>query len=237
MSKSMRSLIEQIALSQSEHEVRMRFMDAVGDVFHAEHWAIALHHSHREAIDLAGLPDRFIDYYKSFGVTIDPLRRYVEDHHAPVHEQVLFTEEQWKQSDLYIHGCGRQYDHEHAMIGAIVGQGRLIGTVHFSRGTGTAAFNPQDLANLSALCAHLSATLALLQTPQQGFRSSAKKFLTPRELQIAELVAKGLTNAEIGKELWITQNSVKQALKRMFQKLNISARTELVAKLHDIQDS
>lgn len=43
-----------------------------------------------------------------------------------------------------------------------------------------------------------------------------------------------MTNAEIGAELWITQNSVKQALKRMFRKLDVSARTEMVAKLQDI---
>ncbi len=52
-------------------------------------------------------------------------------------------------------------------------------------------------------------------------------------MQIANLVAKGLTNAEIGAELWITHNSVKQALKRMFRKLGVSARTEMVAKLRD----
>ena len=57
--------------------------------------------------------------------------------------------------------------------------------------------------------------------------------LTSRELQIADLVAQGLTNAEIGTELWITQNSVKQALKRIFRKLNVSARTEMVAKLRE----
>jgi DNA-binding NarL/FixJ family response regulator len=57
--------------------------------------------------------------------------------------------------------------------------------------------------------------------------------LTSRERQIADLVAKGLTNTEIGQELWITQNSVKQALKRMFRKLEVTARTELVAKLRD----
>ena len=55
--------------------------------------------------------------------------------------------------------------------------------------------------------------------------------LTSRELQIANLVAKGLTNAEIGRQLWITENTVKQALKRMFRKLQVSARTEMVAKL------
>jgi DNA-binding NarL/FixJ family response regulator len=58
--------------------------------------------------------------------------------------------------------------------------------------------------------------------------------LTSREIQIAMLVARGLTNTEIGTELWITQNSVKQALKRMFRKLEVSARTEMVARLRDL---
>lgn len=58
---------------------------------------------------------------------------------------------------------------------------------------------------------------------------------TARELQIAELVAQGMTNAEIGAQLWIRQNSVKQALKRMFCKLNVSARAELVARLQQME--
>jgi DNA-binding CsgD family transcriptional regulator len=57
--------------------------------------------------------------------------------------------------------------------------------------------------------------------------------LTARELEIAELVAQGLTNGEIAVKLWITQNTVKQALKRMFRKLEVSARAEMVAKLQD----
>jgi DNA-binding CsgD family transcriptional regulator len=61
--------------------------------------------------------------------------------------------------------------------------------------------------------------------------------LTPRELQIAELVAQGLTNTEIAARLWITQNSVKQALKRMFRKLGVSARAEMVARLQDVLGS
>jgi DNA-binding CsgD family transcriptional regulator len=55
--------------------------------------------------------------------------------------------------------------------------------------------------------------------------------LTPREIQIAELVAQGLTNAQIGATLWITENSVKQALKRMFRKLEVSSRAQMVAQL------
>ena len=57
--------------------------------------------------------------------------------------------------------------------------------------------------------------------------------LTSRELQIAELVAQGHTSAKIGTELWITENSVKQALKRMFRKLNVSSRAAMVAQLSE----
>jgi DNA-binding CsgD family transcriptional regulator len=96
------------------------------------------------------------------------------------------------------------------------------------------AFNASDLTSLGAVCTHFSACLAALQVQSSVAPSLIFRQLTPREIQIANLVARGLTNAEIGAELWITQNSVKQALKRMFRKLDVSARTEIVAKLRDI---
>lgn len=69
--------------------------------------------------------------------------------------------------------------------------------------------------------------------PENEFISKSAKKLTTRELQIASLVARGLTNAQIGQELWITQNSVKQALKRIFRKLDVTARAQMVARLQD----
>jgi len=53
---------------------------------------------------------------------------------------------------IYIHGCGLQYNHEHAMTGPIVGHGQLIEWC--TRTSGYPAFDAKDLANLSALCAH-----------------------------------------------------------------------------------
>jgi DNA-binding NarL/FixJ family response regulator len=35
----------------------------------------------------------------------------------------------------------------------------------------------------------------------------------------------------IGAALWITEHTVKQALKRMFRKLEVSSRAELVARI------
>lgn len=123
------------------------------------------------------------------------------------------------------------------MTGPIVCDGRLIGTLNLARDKGNPPFNGNDLADLSALCIHLSAKMATLRAKPKISNSFLASPLTPRELEIADLVAQGLTNAEIGERLWITQNSVKQALKRMFRKLKVSARAELVAKLQDIQVS
>ncbi|MCP6758262.1 MAG: LuxR C-terminal-related transcriptional regulator [Fischerella sp. CENA71] len=229
MSGSFQALLQKIAIARDELQLRLDYMDAAGELFVCQHWSIYLHDTtgQRASIDIKGLPDSFIDYYESVGAAIDPVMDYVMEHHVPAHEQVIFTETTWKQSQLYQSGCGKIYNHEHIMTGPIVGQGKLIGTVHFARTNKTSAFNSRDLMRLSALCAHISAKLAFLRAKQELNQVAC---LTQRELQIASLVAKGLTNAEIAAELWISQNTVKQTLKRVFRKLNVSARAEMVAR-------
>ncbi len=110
-----------------------------------------------------------------------------------------------------------------------VTNGYLIGGVGFTRTQDDSAFSDRDSIDMSALCLHLSTWFAIARAKPSQTLNSAR--LTPRELQIAELVAEGLTNENIGKSLWIRENSVKGALKRMFRKLEVSSRAELVAKL------
>jgi DNA-binding CsgD family transcriptional regulator len=74
-------------------------------------------------------------------------------------------------------------------------------------------------------------SLATLRASATAPDSGVVKCLTQRELQIADLVAQGMKTAEISTTLGITQNSVKQALKRMFLKLDVSTRAEMVAQL------
>jgi ATP/maltotriose-dependent transcriptional regulator MalT len=55
----------------------------------------------------------------------------------------------------------------------------------------------------------------------------ARDQLTPQELQIARLAAKGLTNREIGEQLYLSHRTVGSHLHRIFPKLGVTARAAL----------
>lgn len=54
--------------------------------------------------------------------------------------------------------------------------------------------------------------------------------LTPRELEVLELVTRGLRNKEIGTRLGISENTVKYHLRNILEKLHAESRTELATR-------
>jgi DNA-binding NarL/FixJ family response regulator len=50
--------------------------------------------------------------------------------------------------------------------------------------------------------------------------------LTAAEARTAELAARGLSNKEIGRELWVTEQTVKFHLRNIYRKLELANRTE-----------
>ncbi len=54
------------------------------------------------------------------------------------------------------------------------------------------------------------------------------RLLTPREEQVVALVADGLSNREVAQELCLSEHTIKKYLFRIFDKLGISSRVELV---------
>ncbi len=50
--------------------------------------------------------------------------------------------------------------------------------------------------------------------------------LTPKERDVLARMARGLSNAEIGRELWLSQQTVKFHLTNIYRKLGVSNRTE-----------
>ena len=60
--------------------------------------------------------------------------------------------------------------------------------------------------------------------------------LTKRELEILQLVAEGHTNANLAKQLWVTEQTIKFHLSNVYRKLDVSNRTEAArwAQVHGL---
>jgi DNA-binding NarL/FixJ family response regulator len=57
-------------------------------------------------------------------------------------------------------------------------------------------------------------------------QDSPQRLITERELEILQYVAEGLSNSQIGKQLWVTEQTVKFHLSNIYRKLGVSNRTE-----------
>lgn len=69
-----------------------------------------------------------------------------------------------------------------------------------------------------------------LATREQTPRTS----LTPRELEVLQLVAAGSSNREIGRELMLSEATVKSHLVHIYDKLGVRSRTSAVASAREL---
>lgn len=68
------------------------------------------------------------------------------------------------------------------------------------------------------------------ETPEPDYLPS----LTNREAEVLRMMSDGYTNKEIGKEVFLTENTVKAHQRGMFKKLGARNRTHAVAIAHQL---
>jgi DNA-binding NarL/FixJ family response regulator len=90
--------------------------------------------------------------------------------------------------------------------------------------------SPAELADAVRAAARGETVLApsVAATLVRRVRRPAPPALSAREAQVLRLVARGRTNAEIGKELYISEATVKTHMLRIFSKLDVDDRTAAV---------
>ena len=75
--------------------------------------------------------------------------------------------------------------------------------------------------------------------PAQPFEVNRKALdylqITDREYQVLELLAEGQSNQEIAQQLHISTNTVKTHLARLYDKLEVSRRTQATAKAKSLR--
>jgi DNA-binding NarL/FixJ family response regulator len=94
----------------------------------------------------------------------------------------------------------------------------------------------EALAIFERLGAPLWAGKARAEIARIGGRTPVGERLTPAEQRIADLVATGLKNREVAAELVVAVHTVEAALTRIYSKLGVRSRTELVRRLAEQAD-
>ena len=94
------------------------------------------------------------------------------------------------------------------------------------------ATDPNDLAGavhvLLSDSIHLEVPRGARPGPSQARHNgaaAAAALLTPRELEILRLASDGLSNSEMAKQLWVTDQTIKFHLSNIYRKLEVSNRT------------
>jgi DNA-binding CsgD family transcriptional regulator len=90
----------------------------------------------------------------------------------------------------------------------------------------TARRRPVEADASSEAVAGLSAVSAQPFRPDEKRREDLK--ITPRELEILNLIAQGMSNREIAERLFVSENTVKTHSSRVFDKLGAKRRTQAV---------
>ena len=103
--------------------------------------------------------------------------------------------------------------------------------VHAALRRGAAAFiskriAPPDLPSAVRQVAKGTVHYGLAEAPEEN--TAAKVGLTERELTMLQALARGLSNNLIGRELWVTEQTVKFHLTNIYRKLGVENRTEAV---------
>ncbi|MEM7762360.1 MAG: LuxR family transcriptional regulator, partial [Cyanobacteria bacterium P01_A01_bin.40] len=103
MAKSLHHLFRTLAIAETEKELRDRLMDNISEHFGVQRWGLyLLDQQHNLAsFDVVGVSEHFVERYDAIGKSVDPVLKYVLDFHAPAHEELIWSQGQWKQSELY----------------------------------------------------------------------------------------------------------------------------------------
>lgn len=93
---------------------------------------------------------------------------------------------------------------------------------------------PEELLSAVRSTARGDSTMsAVVQARLDTRDRSPRSALTPRELQVLQLVAAGSSNREIGAELMLSEATVKSHLVHIYDKLGVRSRTSAVASARE----
>lgn len=65
-------------------------------------------------------------------------------------------------------------------------------------------------------------------------RAAANDLLTPRETEVLQCIAEGMSNKEIAETLFVSENTIKKHLNNLYSKLEVNRRVQAIGKAREI---
>jgi DNA-binding NarL/FixJ family response regulator len=123
--------------------------------------------------------------------------------------------------------------HDPAIAVVILSSYSDEGQIEAARAAGACGYivktvEPVDLAKVlrSALSGESFAVWGAADVVHGAASTAGATVLSEREAAVLEALARGLSNREIGRQLWISEQTVKFHLRNLYRKLGVSSRTE-----------
>ncbi|MGJ9385793.1 response regulator transcription factor [Salipaludibacillus sp. CF4.18] len=151
----------------------------------------------------------------------------------------ILTLKEYERSEFY-----NDFMKKHGLFNNIglflYGKGNVVGMIDFSWSKKEFYLSSEDRGCLEVLSKYLSKKVCEIEgntSGQQIENMSGRKYLSPREKEVLELIRKGLSNKEIANTLFISVNTVKKHSQSMYQKLGVTNRTSLCYEISNTNDN
>jgi DNA-binding CsgD family transcriptional regulator len=228
----LRHLAGRVAAARSEGELAAFVLDGCPDLLEADHIGITFFGEtvSSSTIEATRGAERFLDQYQRHIRCVDPLLKCLLEQQRVVRDVDARPRGQWLADPLYT-DIAVPLGIVRCMQGPVLADGRVTGAIFVAR-RDDHPYSVEAVLNLSSVSAHVSVQLARLRSMSLA-QERLRSVLTEREVEVSLLVAKGLTNEQIGHVLGVSANAIKGTLGRAFRKLGIESRVELVAILFD----
>jgi DNA-binding CsgD family transcriptional regulator len=175
-----------------------------------------------------GAPDALISEYRAFTAAWpDPVHAALATRGGVVRSSDVFDDDAWR-AHRFCRELVAPFGLDAYMAGEVLDTRGARGVIGVSRTRGCRAFQIVEALRLQTLCHYTS--VALVRLAEEELHSLMER-LSEKQQRLVQLVAHGLTNVQIGRECGVSIHAVKKMLERLFDKMNVSSRAELVARV------
>jgi DNA-binding CsgD family transcriptional regulator len=226
-------LLSALANSRRPADVADAAIDGLGQIFGANIRGVFFFDAALRTVETAisGMTEVDFDEYEKQWRPLDRVLSEMLERQVPMHNAQIYSERELSTDPLYA-DFGRRVHVYRYMCAPLYGShAELHGMLRVCRAPREKPFDAEDLSVMTALGGFISSALTRVSAPTSTNDRNDWPRLTRRELEIARLVASGRNNRQIALHLGLARETIKQTLRRVYQKLGVRCRAEMAVRL------